>query len=286
MKSKYIGVYWSDSSQKWYSRIRHNGHQIYLGVFDNEADAAIAYDEKAYELRGDNSKFNFKNNNHVCEAENCNNNAITKFNGCWVCQKHKSQLKKSGQFLNRTVYDKNEIEIRGDYAYMSLYNKQCEKIAETIIDISNIGDVEDYKWYLRPDGYVATNNYNGIYMYLHSLICNKNDKYYVDHKDRNKLNNTEENLREADGSENQMNKGIRTNNTSGKVGVHWAKDHGSWCSMICVRGNHINLGYFDSFDDAVDCRIRAEHHYFNDFRAEDEHKTYTSVNERIVTGNI
>ena len=60
MKSKYIGVYWSESSQKWYSRIRHNGSQIYLGIFDNEEDAALAYDEKAYELRGDNSKFNFK----------------------------------------------------------------------------------------------------------------------------------------------------------------------------------------------------------------------------------
>lgn len=286
MKSKYIGVYWSESSQKWYSRIRHNGSQIYLGIFDNEEDAALAYDEKAYELRGDNSKFNFKNNNHMCEADNCCDKAITKFRGCWVCQKHKSQLKQNGKFLNRTIYDKNDIEIRDGYAYMSLYNKQCDKIAETIIDIHNIEEIKDYKWYLRPDGYVATNNYNGIYMYLHSLICNKNNKYYVDHKDRNKLNNTEGNLREADGSENQMNKGIRTNNTSGKVGVHWAKDQGRWCAMICVRGNHINLGYFDAFEDAVNCRVNAEHYYFNDFRAEDEHKAYMSVNERIVKGEI
>jgi hypothetical protein len=277
MKSKYIGVYWSNSSQKWYSKIRHNGSQIHLGMFDREEDAALTYDEKAYELRGDNAKFNFRNNHHICEAENCTSDAITKFQGYWVCQKHKSQLKQNGEFLHRTIYDKNDIEIKDGYAYISLYNKKCEKIAETIIDIHNIEDVKDYKWYLRPDGYVATNNYHGIYMYLHSLICNKNDKHYVDHKDRNKLNNIEENLREADGSENQMNKGIRTDNTSGKVGVHWAKDKECWCAMICIRGNHINLGYFDTFDKAVDCRIKAEHKYFQEFRA---------TNERIVKGEV
>lgn len=270
MKSKYIGVYWSESSQKWYSRLKHKGSQIYLGVFEKEEDAALAYDEKVYELRGDNAKFNFRSNTHMCECDGCDKLAITKFQGYWVCQRHKSQLKQNGKFLTRTVYDKNEIEIRDGYAYVYLYDKQCNKVAETIIDIYNIEAIKDYKWYLRPDGYVATNNYNGIYMYLHSLICNKDDKYYVDHKDRNKLNNTEENLRSADCSENQMNKGIRSNNTSGKVGVHWVKDKLCWCAMICVRGNHINLGYFDKFEDAVKCRVDAEYKYFNDYRAEDE----------------
>lgn len=80
MKSKYIGVYWSESSKKWYSRIRHEGKQIYLGLYDTEEAAATAYDKKAYELRGDNSKFNFKLESHLCEAPNCSNLAITKFN--------------------------------------------------------------------------------------------------------------------------------------------------------------------------------------------------------------
>jgi len=50
------------------------------------------------------------------------------------------------------------------------------------------------------------------------------NKKYADHRDRNKLNNTEANLRAANGSENQMNKGIRTDNTSSKVGVHKIND--------------------------------------------------------------
>lgn len=270
MKSNYIGVYWSETSKKWYAKIKHNYKNIYLGIFESEIDAAMAYDEKAYELRGDNTKFNFRNNDHMCEAPDCKNKAITKFKNQWVCQKHKSQLKQNGKFLEKTIYDKNEIIIEGDFAYIILYNKQCEEIGKTKIDTKNINDIENYKWYLRPDGYVATNNYHGMYMYLHSLICNKNDKYYTDHKDRNKLNNTEENLREANGSENQMNKGIRKNNTSGKVGVHWVENKGCWCAMICIDYKRINLGYFTNFDDAVNCRINAENKYFKDFRTINE----------------
>jgi len=276
MKSQYRGVCWSESSQKWYSKIRVNGEQYYLGVYEDEKDAARAYDEKLYELKGDNGIFNFRCNNHECEAPNCKNNAITKFNNFWVCIKHKSQLKAHGRFLDRTIFDKNDYTISEDnkYAYIKLYDKSCNEIAETVIDIDDLDDVIDYKWYLRPDGYVATNNYNGIYMYLHSLICNKSEKNYVDHKDRNKLNNIKENLREANGSENQMNKGIRSNNTSGKVGVHWSKDNSKWCAMICVKGNHINLGYFDLFEDAVKVRIGAEKTYFGDYRATNEKEYY------------
>ena len=69
-KSKYIGVYWSENSQKWYSKIKHNYKSIYIGMFDCEEDAAKAYDDKAFDLRGDNTKFNFRDNEHICVAEN------------------------------------------------------------------------------------------------------------------------------------------------------------------------------------------------------------------------
>lgn len=283
MDKKYIGVY--KSKNKWYSRIRHEGKQIYIGSFDSPEEAAETYDKKAYELKGDNAKFNFRNNYHMCEAPDCNNKAITKFKNYWVCQKHKSQLKTYNHFLERTIYDSNEIINDEAYSYIILYDKNCNQIAKTKIDTKNVDIIKGYKWYLRPDGYVATNNYNGEYAYLHCIICNKQNKKYADHKDRNKLNNTEENLREADGSENQMNKGIRSNNTSGKVGVHWSKENNAWCAMICVKGEHMNLGYFSSFDDAVDCRIKAEEKYFKEYRAMNELEVMP-VNERIVKGEI
>lgn len=121
------------------------------------------------------------------------------------------------------------------------------KKAHAIIDLENVDIVRPAKWYQRPDGYVATNNYDGMgYCYLHTLLTGKIiDRKYCDHKDGNRLNNRYSNFRIANPSENGMNKGIRSNNTSGIVGVHWNKENEKWCAMICAYGKHINLGYFD-----------------------------------------
>lgn len=142
-KSKYIGVYWSNTSNKWYSRVKYNYKSIYLGVFDTEEEAAKAYDDKVFELRGDNAKFNFRSNIHMCEADNCSNIAVTKYNGLWVCIKHKSQLRANGKFASRTIYDKNEIIEENDYAYIMLYDKNSNTVAKTKIDIECVDLVKN-----------------------------------------------------------------------------------------------------------------------------------------------
>ncbi len=55
--SRYRGVYWHKSSNNWMARIFHIKY-YYIGCFDNEVDAALAYDEKAIELLGDKAKCN------------------------------------------------------------------------------------------------------------------------------------------------------------------------------------------------------------------------------------
>jgi hypothetical protein len=54
--SKYIGVY--KNKKKWISTINKNYKKYYLGSFINEVDAAIAYNNKAIELYGNNCKIN------------------------------------------------------------------------------------------------------------------------------------------------------------------------------------------------------------------------------------
>ena len=55
--SNYIGVSLKENG-KWYVRINHLGKTISLGRFDNQIDAAIAYNKKATELYGEDARLN------------------------------------------------------------------------------------------------------------------------------------------------------------------------------------------------------------------------------------
>ena len=57
--SMYKGVSFHKPLNKWVARIKHNDHQIHLGYFTDEAEAARAYDRKASELFGVFAKLNF-----------------------------------------------------------------------------------------------------------------------------------------------------------------------------------------------------------------------------------
>jgi len=59
-------------------------------------------------------------------------------------------------------------------------------------------------------------------------IPNPNNFPQVDHKDRNPLNNSLDNLRWCDSSTNCMNRNIFKNNTSGFKNIYQRKGNGSW----------------------------------------------------------
>jgi len=57
--SQYRGVSWITTDRVWRARIKHDNKELYIGNFDEECEAAAAYDRKAVELRGDAAKLNF-----------------------------------------------------------------------------------------------------------------------------------------------------------------------------------------------------------------------------------
>lgn len=48
--SQYKGVSWRIRTRKWISQIRYQGKDIYLGSFDDEKEAALAWNKAAVEL--------------------------------------------------------------------------------------------------------------------------------------------------------------------------------------------------------------------------------------------
>ena len=57
--SEFKGVSWDNAISKWRPRIKHNGKQCYLGIFTDEIDAALAYDEAARIYFGPFARANF-----------------------------------------------------------------------------------------------------------------------------------------------------------------------------------------------------------------------------------
>jgi hypothetical protein len=80
------------------------------------------------------------------------------------------------------------------------------------------------------------------FLYMHGWLPKE-----VDHKNCHgpKDDNRIQNLRNATRMQNENNKGIKKNNTSGFKGVCWHKSAGKWMSRIRVGSKRINLGLFD-----------------------------------------
>jgi hypothetical protein len=62
--SPYKGVHWDQSKGMWAASIRYDGEYYSLGYFDDEIDAAEAYDEQALFFFGQFARLNFNRNNY------------------------------------------------------------------------------------------------------------------------------------------------------------------------------------------------------------------------------
>jgi hypothetical protein len=57
--SRFRGVSYNKRAKKWYAAIDFGGKPVYIGHFDDEVEAARAYDRKAVELFGEFARLNF-----------------------------------------------------------------------------------------------------------------------------------------------------------------------------------------------------------------------------------
>jgi len=89
----------------------------------------------------------------------------------------------------------------------------------------------------------------------------KEPKQVVDHIDRNRTNNSYSNLRQVTKSQNQINRTI-PKNKSGITGVYFVDGRKKpWRAIIKLKTKRIELGYFETLDDAAEARRNAEAKY-------------------------
>ena len=196
-----------------------------------------------------------KKRSRCCRASGCSRKDLLGFDG--YCEKHYKQMREHGK-IYRSCYDRNETTDYGDFIGIHLYNADSEKIAETVIDKEDSW-VLKRKWRLGNTGYAICDNAT----LLHRVLCP--DFKEIDHIDRDKLNNRRSNLRECSHSGNMINRGIQKNNKSGIPGVCWDNGRSKWMAHAKVNRKTINLGRFDSIDDAVKARKQAEIKYYGEF---------------------
>jgi hypothetical protein len=184
------------------------------------------------------------------------------------CKKHMHQYEIYGKFLDinpRTIQDKNEIILYFDYAEIILYNTKSEEIARTIIDIEFIDKVKNIKWCFDGIYCIGDTNNGGILLHRFILNLRDNDKNFVDHINRNSLDNRKNNLRLCNNEENSRNAKISKNNTTGIIGISFSKERKKYEAKINVKYKTINLGRYVDIKDAIIARLKAEKQYFGEF---------------------
>lgn len=107
---------------------------------------------------------------------------------------------------------------------------------------------------INSDGYIKI-GINGGALLAHRLawffLNGCIPKFQIDHINRNKTDNRPCNLREATTKQNSENKSIRSDNTSGHVGVYKNARGGKYKAVIYHFGKHIYLGSFDTKEEAA-----------------------------------
>jgi hypothetical protein len=99
---------------------------------------------------------------------------------------------------------------------------------------------------------------------LHREIMNPTEGMFVDHINGNPLDCRKENMRLVTGSQNAMNRRLRSDNKLGVVGVSKTKS-GKYLAYCSVGGKIKRLGLFVTIEEAVAARKAAEVSYYGEY---------------------
>lgn len=173
-------------------------------------------------------------------------------------KKKKVSLKKQGRPKRKNRYFTN-----GEVTKILLENtgNYC------IIDTEDIKKVRKFFWRESAYGYVETHtgpHGKAKRIFMHRLLMGTHGKEWTstqtDHVNRNRLDNRKVNLRACTNAQNQINRGLRKDNTTGFTGVY--QEGNRW--YVTIAGQRIH-GTYDTYEEAVTVRKQLEVQVYQEF---------------------
>jgi hypothetical protein len=118
---------------------------------------------------------------------------------------------------------------------------------EFYFDLNMLPKLSNYHWNENGNGYLQS-TINRKSVFAHHLVIGKPPKgFIVDHKDTNRCNCLNSNLRFITIPENGVNAKLSSRNSSGFKGVTYDRARNKWMARI----SKINLGRFEKAEDAA-----------------------------------
>lgn len=115
-----------------------------------------------------------------------------------------------------------------------------------LLDNADLSLLEGRAWRIGNHGYVQAKSLGKSYL-LHRLVMGAGTGQFIDHINRNRLDNRRSNLRFCTPSQNGVNKRVsKLTATSKYRGVYWYKRVSKWLARVSVKRQLIWSGYYST----------------------------------------
>lgn len=171
--------------------------------------------------------------------------------------------------------NKNKYDLSGDYGIGYYLDKY-----EFYFDLEDYDKIKDYYWCVNyssdsPHVYTVSNNKT---IWMHRLLLNLNaEDNFVDHIDRNGLNNRKYNIRTVTHIQNDWNHGISSNNSSGHKGVIRTKVKDIWYwrgEVICNKKSNTKSFSINKYGEGVAYNMACKWQEEKDLELKGEYSYY------------
>lgn len=136
--------------------------------------------------------------------------------------------------------------------------------ATALIDAHHRSLAAGYRWRSDANGYVAC-KVGKVLIYLHRLLLGALPGSVVDHRNGDRLDNRESNLRICTHAENMRNRKVSKSNKLGIKGVWFDASRGRYRSELRAAGSRFSLGSFSTAAEAHAAYVTAAKLHHGEF---------------------